>query len=189
MRKSEQEHTECDPDLRTQRGMIVSARWSPHRIHRQWIDLGDRIARESTASTPCVASTIGYLVASARLRSPRMLTFYGYAKCSTCVNAKKFLAEVGHEFRDIDVTTSPPSVGELREMIAKSGRPYTDFLNRSGLQYRALNMKDKVKTLPEDGIIKLLASEGRLIKRPIVTDGTRVTVGFSPEKFQKIWGR
>jgi arsenate reductase len=50
-------------------------------------------------------------------------------------------------------------------------------------------MKEQVKTLPEDAIIKLLASEGRLIKRPIVTDGTRVTVGFSPEEFQKTWGR
>ncbi len=118
-----------------------------------------------------------------------MLTFYGYAKCSTCVNAKKYLAKVGRAFQDIDVTASPPSADVLRGLIAKSGRPYTDFLNRSGLQYRALNMKDKVKTLPEDGIIKLLASEGRLIKRPIVTDGTRVTVGFSPEEFQTTWGR
>jgi arsenate reductase len=84
---------------------------------------------------------------------------------------------------------SPPSADELRGMIAKSGRPYTDFLNRSGLQYRALDMKDKVKTMAEDAIIKLLASEGRLIKRPIVTDGTRVTVGFSAEEFQKAWGR
>ncbi|MFZ5877548.1 MAG: Spx/MgsR family RNA polymerase-binding regulatory protein [Nitrospirota bacterium] len=118
-----------------------------------------------------------------------MLTFYGYAKCSTCVNAKKFLANAGRQFRDIDVTTAPPSANELQKMIATSGRPYTDFLNRSGLQYRALNMKEKVKTLPEDAVIKLLASEGRLIKRPIVTDGTRVTVGFSPEEFQKTWGR
>jgi arsenate reductase len=105
------------------------------------------------------------------------------------VNAKKFLAKAGRAFRDIDVTTAPPTADELQRLIAKSGRPYTDFLNRSGLQYRALNMKDKVKTLPEDAIIKLLASEGRLIKRPIVTDGTRVTVGFSPEEFQKTWGR
>jgi arsenate reductase len=118
-----------------------------------------------------------------------MLVFYGYAKCSTCVNAKKVLAKAGRQFKDIDVTTSPPSADELREMIKKSGRPYTDFLNRSGLQYRALNMKDKVKTLPEDAIITLLAADGRLIKRPIVTDGTRVTVGFSPEEFQKTWGR
>lgn len=118
-----------------------------------------------------------------------MLTFYGYAKCSTCVNAKRFLTDAGRQFREIDVSTSPPPADELRGLIAKSGRPYTDFLNRSGLQYRALNMKDKVKTLPEDAIVTMLASEGRLIKRPIVTDGTRVTVGFSREEFQKIWGR
>jgi len=77
----------------------------------------------------------------------------------------------------------------LRGLIVTSGRPYTDFLNRSGVHYRALNMKEKVKTLPEYAIIKLLASEGRLIKRPIVTDGRRVTVGFSPEEFSTTWGR
>ncbi len=117
--------------------------------------------------------------------SARMLTFYGYPKCSTCVNAKKFLATLGHEMKEIDITTSPPSAKELRGLIEKSGRPYTDFLNRSGVQYRALNMKEKVKKLPEAAIITLLASDGRLIKRPIVTDGTRVTVGFSPEEFSK----
>jgi len=117
-----------------------------------------------------------------------MLTFYGYAKCSTCVRAKKCLAQVGHPLKDVDITTSPPSANELRALIIKSGLPYTDFLNRSGLTYRALNMKEKVKTLPEEAIVKLLASEGRLIKRPIVTDGTKVTVGFSPEAFRKAWG-
>ncbi len=121
--------------------------------------------------------------------SARMLTFLGYPKCSTCVNAKKFLVKLDRKMQEIDITTSPPSAKELRGLIEKSGRPYTDFLNRSGVQYRALNMKEKVKTLPEDAIVKLLASEGRLIKRPIVTDGTRVTVGFSPEEFSKSWGR
>ena len=118
-----------------------------------------------------------------------MLNFFGYPKCSTCVNAKKVLSKLGREISEIDITTSPPSAKELRGLIDKSNRPYTDFLNRSGLQYRALNMKEKVKTLPEDAVIKLLASEGRLIKRPIVTDGVRVTVGFSPEEFSKVWGR
>ena len=118
-----------------------------------------------------------------------MLNFFGYPKCSTCVNAKKVLSKLGREISEIDITTSPPSAKELRGLIDKSNRPYTDFLNRSGLQYRTLNMKEKVKTLPEDAVIKLLASEGRLIKRPIVTDGVRVTVGFSPEEFSKVWGR
>ena len=117
-----------------------------------------------------------------------MLTFYGYAKCSTCVNAKKALLKLRPKMKEIDITLSPPSDKELSSLIKKSGRPYTDFLNRSGLQYRALNMKVKVKTLPEAAVIKLLASEGRLIKRPIVTDGKQVTVGFSPEEFSKVWG-
>ncbi|HET6465727.1 MAG TPA: Spx/MgsR family RNA polymerase-binding regulatory protein [Nitrospiria bacterium] len=120
--------------------------------------------------------------------SVRMLTFFGYPKCSTCVNAKRFLAKLGRTMKEIDITLSPPSAKQLSGLIDRSGRPHTDFLNRSGLQYRALNMKEKVKILPEADVIKLLASEGRLIKRPIVTDGTRVTVGFSPEEFSKIWG-
>lgn len=118
-----------------------------------------------------------------------MLTFYGYAKCSTCVNAKKFLAELGQSLKEIDITTAPPSLAELRFLIKQSGRPYTDFLNRSGQQYRAVDMKEKVKTLSAEAIVKLLASEGRLLKRPIVTDWTRVTVGFSPEDYKKVWGR
>lgn len=118
-----------------------------------------------------------------------MLTFYGYAKCGTCVNAKKFLAKLGRPITEIDITTTPPSAAELRWLIAKSGRPYTDFLNRSGILYRERNLKEKVKTLPEDAIVVILASEGRLLKRPIVTDGTRVSVGFSPEEFEKTWER
>ena len=118
-----------------------------------------------------------------------MLTFFGYAKCSTCVNAKKSLAKVGRPISEIDITTKPPSLTELRSLIKKSGRPYTDFLNRSGILYRERNMKEKVKTLPEDAIVAMLASEGRLLKRPIVTDGTRVTVGFLPEAFEMTWGR
>ena len=122
-----------------------------------------------------------------------MLTFYGYPKCSTCVNAKKFLAKLRPaklqpKMNEIDITLSPPSPKELSGLIKKSGQPYTDFLNRSGLQYRVLNMKEKVKKLPEAAVIKLLASDGRLVKRPIVTDGKRVTVGFSSEEFLKIWG-
>jgi Spx/MgsR family transcriptional regulator len=102
---------------------------------------------------------------------------------------QKILAKLGRKMNEIEITISPPSAKELHGLIGKSGRSYTDFLNRSGVQYRALKMKEKVKSLPEESIIKLLASEGRLIKRPIVTDGSRVTVGFSPEEFSTIWGR
>lgn len=118
-----------------------------------------------------------------------MLTFYGYAKCSTCNNAKRALAKLGRDFKELDITVSPPSESELRDLIATSGRPYTDFLNRSGVQYRELNMKERVRSQPEAAIVALLASNGRLIKRPIVSDGSRVTVGFSPAEFAAAWGR
>lgn len=116
-----------------------------------------------------------------------MLTFYHYPRCSTCVNAKKYLVAQGHPLKEIDITVQPPSAETLRNLIEKSGRPYTDFLNRSGTQYREQNIKEKLKHLSVEQIIKLLASDGRLIKRPIVTDGKKVTVGFHENEFKKIW--
>ena len=116
-----------------------------------------------------------------------MLTFYHYAKCGTCVKAKKYLTERGYTLREIDVTIDPPTAAVLTRLIQKSGRPYTDFLNRSGEQYRALNMKEKVGRLSEREVIALLAQNGRLIKRPIVTDGERVTVGFNAENDAGVW--
>jgi arsenate reductase (glutaredoxin) len=118
-----------------------------------------------------------------------MLTFYHYARCTTCINAKKYLTARGHTLKEIDITVSPPPPEILAGLIEKSGRPYTDFLNRSGVQYRDQNMKEKLKHLSTQQIVKLLAADGRLIKRPIVTDGKRVTVGFKEEDFDQYWSR
>ncbi len=116
-----------------------------------------------------------------------MLKFYGYNKCNTCRKAKVWLEKRGKKLEDIDITTSPPSLSDLSVYLKKSGRDLKDFLNKSGLQYRALNMKDKVKTLSESQILGMLAKEGRLIKRPIVTDGKTVTLGFDEKEFAKTW--
>jgi len=116
-----------------------------------------------------------------------MLTFYHYARCNTCVKAKRYLTQKGYPLLEIDVTVQPPSAEVLKGFIRKSGRPYTDFLNRSGILYREMNMKDKLKRHSEGEIVNMLASEGRLIKRPIVTDGTRITVGFHEAEFKKMW--
>jgi arsenate reductase len=116
-----------------------------------------------------------------------MLTIYHYARCNTCVKAKKYLVSKGYSLKEIDITTRPPAAGEIKSFIAKSGRSYTDFLNRSGTQYREKNMKEKVKRLGENEIVDMLASEGRLIKRPIVTDGSKVTVGFDESEFKRVW--
>lgn len=116
-----------------------------------------------------------------------LLTFYHYKRCSTCVKARKFLIALGHNLKEIDITTTPPSSRMLASMIKKSGRPYTDFLNRSGVQYREQNIKEKVKSLSEAQLIRLVASEGRLIKRPIVTDGIKVSVGFKEAEYEEMW--
>jgi arsenate reductase len=116
-----------------------------------------------------------------------MLKFYHYSKCQTCVKAKKFLFLKKYALQEIDITSNPPSVQEIKEMIKQSGKPYTDFLNRSGIQYREKNMKEMVKRLRADEIIQILSENGRLIKRPIVTDGKKVTVGFNEEDFKNTW--
>lgn len=116
-----------------------------------------------------------------------MITFYGYDKCSTCRKAKKVLVERGVAFKDVDITTTPPPK-KLLSQIAKSGTyKLTDLLNKSGVQYRELNMKERVKTMTPDEVVTLLAENGRLCKRPIVTDGTRHTVGFDEPVFKESW--
>lgn len=115
------------------------------------------------------------------------MKFYGYNKCDTCRKAKKWLEAKGKKLEDIDITTNPPTYAQLKEYLDQSARPLKDFLNKSGQQYRALNMKEKVKELSEDEILKMLAKEGRLIKRPIVSDGKKVSVGFDEKDFKTLW--
>lgn len=116
-----------------------------------------------------------------------MLKFYHYAKCDTCRRAKKWLESKNKKFEEIDITTHPPSFSELKTFLQKSGLQLKNFLNTSGIQYRALNMKEKVNQLSEDEILKMLAKEGRLIKRPIISDGKSVTVGFDEKNLVKTW--
>jgi len=118
-----------------------------------------------------------------------MLDFYHYPRCTTCIKARKYLISKGFQLRVIDITLNPPSTKVLISFIKKSGRSYTDFLNRSGAQYREQNMKEKLKKLPVPGVLSLLAANGRLIKRPIVVDEERVTVGFNEADFNRIWSR
>ena len=116
-----------------------------------------------------------------------MLKFYWYAKCDTCRRAKKWLEAKGKKFEAIDITVDPPKLAELKDYLKKSGKELKDFLNRSGIQYREMNMKEKVKSLPPEKVLELLAKEGRLIKRPIVSDGKKVSVGFDEKEFAALW--
>jgi arsenate reductase len=116
------------------------------------------------------------------------VVFYGYPKCSTCRKAVKWLEEKGYTVsRYVNVVQAPPSEGELKELIAQSGLEAGKFFNTSGEVYRELRLKDKLPGMNEKEKIEQLASNGRLIKRPIVSDGRKATVGFRPEEMEKVW--
>ena len=116
-----------------------------------------------------------------------MLTFYGYPRCGTCRKAQKWLDDHGINYHYIHIVESPPSKSELEQMVKKSGLPLTKFFNTSGQRYRELGMKDKIKEATESELLDDLASDGMLIKRPIVTDQEKVTVGFNEETFGEMW--
>jgi len=116
-----------------------------------------------------------------------MLQFYQYPKCSTCRNAQKWLEKHKNQLQSIDITLTPPSKAELKKVLKLSGKKITDLLNKSGEQYRLLNLKEKIKTMTEDQILDLLSKNGRLIKRPLLISGSHATIGFKEEEFGKTW--
>lgn len=116
------------------------------------------------------------------------LTIYQYPKCGTCRNAMKWLREQGVEANSLPIVEAPPSQEELSELIRKSGLEAKKFFNISGEAYKQMQLKDKLPHMSEAEMTALLASNGKLIKRPIVTDGERVTVGFKEEEFERVWG-
>ena len=117
-----------------------------------------------------------------------MITFYGYKKCSTCRKAEKSLEKAGRDFAYVDLTLEPPSKAELKRIQAQAGIPLNKLFNTSGEQYKALGMKDKVGGMSEEQIFDLLSKNGRLIKRPLVTDGKKSSVGFDEKVFSDRWG-
>lgn len=90
--------------------------------------------------------------------------------------------------KEIDITTTPPTKAILQQALKNGDYKITDLFNKSGEQYRDLNMKDKIKKLTQAQMLDMLAKNGRLVKRPIVTDGKTVTVGFKEDVFKRVWG-
>ncbi|KOP79999.1 arsenate reductase family protein [Cytobacillus solani] len=115
------------------------------------------------------------------------LTFYWYPKCGTCRKAKKWLDDHNLAYEAIHIADNPPSADSLRNLYEKSGLEIKKFFNTSGQKYRELGLKDQVKSSTDDELLNLLASDGMLIKRPILTDGNKVTVGFKEEDYEKTW--
>lgn len=115
------------------------------------------------------------------------LIYYGYPKCSTCRKAKKWLELNGLEYTEVNIAETPPSEEELGEIIKASELDIKKFFNTSGKVYRELQLKDKLPTMSEAEKIKLLSSNGMLIKRPIVHGNGKTTVGFKEEEYGNVW--
>lgn len=109
--------------------------------------------------------------------------FIEYPKCSTCKNAKKWLEENNIEFIDKDIINETPTEKELTEWIERSGLDIKKWFNTSGLKYKKLKLKEKLPNMSDKEKIKLLASDGMLIKRPILVSDRGIFTGFKEEKW------
>jgi len=114
--------------------------------------------------------------------------FIEYPKCSTCQKAKKWLDENKIEYVDRNIVTETPTKDELKKWIPKSGLDVRKFFNTSGMKYRELNIKEKIKDMSEDEIYELLASDGMLIKRPLFISDTLILKGFKEKEWEQIKG-
>lgn len=115
------------------------------------------------------------------------ITYYGYPTCSTCRKAKKWLTDQGLTFEEVNLVEHPPSVETLTAMIETAGVDMKKFFNTSGKVYREEQLKDKLPEMSDEEKIALLASNGMLIKRPIVYGDGNITIGFKEETFEEVW--
>ena len=112
--------------------------------------------------------------------------FIEYPKCSTCKKANKWLEENNVEFIDRNIVEKTPTVKELTEWIKESKQDIKKWFNTSGLKYKELNLKEKLLTMSDKEKIELLASDGMLIKRPLLISDKGIYIGFKEEKWKKL---
>lgn len=111
--------------------------------------------------------------------------FYHYPKCSTCRKAKKFLDENHVPYEEHDIVTNPPTEDQLRDYFRRSGLPLKRFFNTSGQAYREMGLAQKLASMDEADQFHLLASNGMLIKRPLLVGDTLVLLGFREETWRE----
>ena len=114
------------------------------------------------------------------------MLFIEYPKCSTCQKAKKWLDENGVTYIDRHIKEENPTYEELKEWYQRSGLPLKKFFNTSGLLYKSLDLKNKLPTMTDDEMLKLLATDGMLVKRPIIIGSDFVLVGFKEVEWNTI---
>ncbi len=113
------------------------------------------------------------------------MLFICYPKCSTCKKAKKWLDENGIDYTERHIVESNPTYDELKKWQAISGLPLKKFFNTSGMLYKEKKLKDKLPSMSEDEQLKLLATNGMLVKRPMVVDAKTVLVGFKEAEWKE----
>ena len=113
------------------------------------------------------------------------MKFVCYPRCSTCQKAQKWLDEHGVQYEIRDIKEDKPSYNELKTWLMASGLPIKRFFNTSGLLYKSLNLKDKLPIMSEEECLKLLSTDGMLVKRPLLIDDRFILIGFKEEE----WGK
>lgn len=106
------------------------------------------------------------------------MLFLEYPKCSTCKKAKKWLDEHQVAYDDRHIVEENPTFEELKDWYGRSGMPLKKFFNTSGMLYKEMKLKDKLSTMSEEEQLQLLATNGMLVKRPLIVDGNTVITGF-----------
>ena len=114
------------------------------------------------------------------------MLFVQYPPCSTCQKAKRWLDDHGIAYEDRHIKQDNPTYEELKEWFTRSGLPLKRFWNTSGLQYRALELKDKLPTMTEEDQLRLLATDGMLIKRPLLVTEQAVLTGFKEAEWETL---
>ncbi|MCH5196936.1 MAG: arsenate reductase family protein [Oscillospiraceae bacterium] len=113
------------------------------------------------------------------------MKFICYPKCTTCQKAKKWLDDNGVEYELRDIKLDNPTLSELGDWYKKSGLPLKKFFNTSGVLYKSLDLKNKLPEMTEDEMLKLLAGDGMLVKRPLLIGEDFVLVGFKQPEWEK----
>lgn len=114
------------------------------------------------------------------------MLFLQYPPCSTCQKAKKWLDDNGIAYETRHIKEQNPTYEELKDWHARSGLPLKRFFNTSGLLYKSLELKQKLPTMTQEEQLRLLATDGMLVKRPIVLKDGLVLVGFKEAEWQKL---
>lgn len=113
------------------------------------------------------------------------MLFIEYPKCSTCQKAKKWLNENGFEYESRHIKEQNPTFDELKGWYEQSGMPLKKFFNTSGLIYKSMGLKDKLPTMSEEEQLKLLATDGMLVKRPIIISDSTILTGFREKEWSE----